>query len=179
VGLFNRLLIGDIFDEKKASDYYAYLMASILIALILAPFFGGIFASMERWDYSFIFLGFVSGLSALTIWLFIPETLDKKRAFSLKAIWSQNKAILFQPTFYNFTIVHSVLLGAVISFFATASFYYIRKIGISPGTFSIHQVSIAFVNLGSSLLAPWFFKYFGVPKTIRISLVLITLGTIV
>jgi DHA1 family bicyclomycin/chloramphenicol resistance-like MFS transporter len=172
------VVIGDIFDEKEAADYYAYLMASLLGALILAPFFGGIFASMDRWDYSFIFLGLISGVSALSIWLFVPETLVKKRPFNFRTIWSQNKAILLQPTFYDYTIIHSVLLGGLISFFANAAFYYVQQLGLSPGTFAKHQVSIALVNLCSSLVSPWFFRFFGLNRTLQISLALVLAGTL-
>ena len=170
------VVIGDLFDEKKASVYYAYITSSMLIALVLAPFIGGIFADMYRWDYSFIFLGTVSSLSAISIWLFMPETLAKKRPFSWREIWQQNKSIVVHPTFFNYTILHSLLIGGILAFFANASFYYIEQLGLTPGTYAKHQVSIAIVNLIASLLTPRFFRYFGIAGTLRMSLVLAVSG---
>jgi DHA1 family bicyclomycin/chloramphenicol resistance-like MFS transporter len=171
------VVIGDLFGEKKASNYYAYLTASILLALILAPFFGGIFASMNRWDYSFLFLSVVSAISTVSIWMFLPETLEKKRPFSFRAIWKKNTSIVFRSTFYDYTIMHSVLLGGTLSFFANASFYYIDKLGLSPGSYAKHQVTLAIVNLISSLVTPKLFGYFGISKTLRIALFLAAIGS--
>lgn len=170
------VVIGDLYNEEKAAIYYSYLTAAMLFAVIFAPYIGGIFTEMGRWQYSFFFLSALAGISTLSLWLFIPETLEKKKHFSISAIWQQNKSILSNSLFISYTFMYSLLIGGIMTFFTIAPFYYIDRLGLSAEEFARHIVFINSINLIAALSVNKLFVWLSILKSLLVSLGIVLAG---
>lgn len=169
-------VISDLYKSDEAAVQYANLTTCILVSLILAPLVGGYFAEIKRWDLSFLSLGSALLLSAISFWLFLPETQKEKKQFSLKEASKTYGKILSNMQFLPLSLIPALLIGGILSFFTNGSFYYINELGLSEWQYTMHQVLIMGSNCLFSFLAGRFIKRYGVESISKLGIKVALLG---
>jgi DHA1 family bicyclomycin/chloramphenicol resistance-like MFS transporter len=168
-------IIADVYDHKQAALYYAYITTTITVSLVFAPMVGGYFAANFAWPSNFIFLGITGFLSTLLLIWGLDETLKQKRPFSFDRFLSYKKMLLHK-NFMQMAFLPSLMIGGFVAFISIAAFYFIKELGIPPGTYGLYQSGMMFFNAFFSYLSGRAIRAFSVHKIARLGMILVTVG---
>ncbi|ARN84734.1 multidrug effflux MFS transporter [Candidatus Nucleicultrix amoebiphila] len=169
-------IFAEIFDHKKAAVYMAYLTTTITVSLVLAPMFGGYIAAHYSWQMNFLFLAFISSIAFLLLYFNLPETLKESKTLSFKSVMTVYWDIISNKDFHFMSFVPSLMIGGFVGFIATAVFYFVNVLSISPGHYGLYQAGIMFFNALFSYLAGKAIRAFSLVTTATIGMILFALG---
>jgi DHA1 family bicyclomycin/chloramphenicol resistance-like MFS transporter len=73
-GVVARACVRDLFGPEETPRVFAYMMLVLAVAPLIAPFLGGYFLIWASWRAIFWFQFVVGGMTALAVYLRLPET---------------------------------------------------------------------------------------------------------
>jgi DHA1 family bicyclomycin/chloramphenicol resistance-like MFS transporter len=158
--------IQELYGEEKHAQIYGQM--GIILAGIpaVAPFVGGIISTTLGWHVNFAIMGIMFALSFICIWLYLPDSLNKRIPHSSLQILKSYQSILTSRAFLALALT-APLFCAVEWFYVTyLPFYMQNQIGISAEIYGFYVgVLIVWFAIGSYLGGKLMTAY-GVHKTI-------------
>ncbi|QNQ81241.1 multidrug effflux MFS transporter [Lactobacillus sp. PV034] len=151
----SKAMCSDIFKGKEFAHYFYLLMAVNSIFPVIAPTIGGFFLLFSDWRLIFITLAIIGLLLFFSV-LGFKETLTQTNSHRDK-LGSQFKQILKNPIFISFTLVSTLMTGALYAYIAGSSFMLQDLFKISAFSFSLLYAvngigQVVFTWLGSKLV---------------------------
>lgn len=131
----SKAMCSDIFAGKEFAHYFYLLMAVNSIFPVIAPTIGGIFLLFGDWHLIFITLGIIGILLLLAVSQF-KETLSQPISNQTSSK-SQFSKIFKNSAFIAFTLVSTLMTGALYAYIAGSSFMLQDLFGMSPFAFSL------------------------------------------
>ena len=131
----SKAMCSDIFTGKEFAHYFYLLMAVNSIFPVIAPTIGGIFLLFGDWRLIFITLG-VIGIVLFVCVLKFKETLAQTN-LNKNDSSKQFSNVLKNPAFISFTLVSTLMTGALYAYIAGSSFMLQDIFGMSPFAFSL------------------------------------------
>lgn len=151
----SKAMCSDIFTGKEFAHYFYLLMAVNSIFPVIAPTIGGFFLLFGNWRLIFITLAIIGLLLFFSV-LSFKETLTQTNSHDIK-LGFQFKQILKNPVFISFTLVSSLMTGALYAYIAGSSFMLQDLFNMSAFSFSLLYAingigQVIFTWLGSKLV---------------------------
>ena len=131
----SKAMCSDIFTGKEFAHYFYLLMAVNSIFPVIAPTIGGFFLLLGDWRLIFITLALI-GIFLFFSVLNFKETLVRTDSHRIK-LSTQFKQILKNPIFISFTLVSTLMTGALYAYIAGSSFMLQDIFGMSAFNFSL------------------------------------------
>lgn len=143
-------IISDVYEKDKRAKAFSMIMLVMGVAPVIAPTVGSLFLEAGSWRFIFFFLAFFSGLVALLIMLFLPETSQYMHSNKLKVrvIAREYLTILKNPTFLFYTLAGSLSMAILFAYITSASFVFQTYYGLEKDVFAI----IFALNAGGLIL---------------------------
>lgn len=167
----------DLFTEKEQVKGFAIYGMSIALAPAVAPILGGYIHIYIGWEYNFFLTAAVGLLTALLIFLLLPEsTTPDPDALKLKSILSGYYHLLSNPVFMLYGCLAGVALGFVYIWVTAAPFILIDYFGKPIQHFGYYQALIVVAFFFGSLLATRLVDSWDSIRVLNIGLVTSVLG---
>ena len=131
----SKAMCSDIFTGKEFAHYFYLLMAVNSIFPVIAPTIGGFFILLCDWRLIFITLALI-GIFLFFSLLNFKETLVRTDSHRTK-LSTHFKQILKNPIFISFTLVSTLMTGALYAYIAGSSFMLQDIFGMSAFNFSL------------------------------------------
>ncbi len=170
--------VTDIFQGTRAAVYLSYLTTSITLSLVVAPLFGGVFASYFPWQAAFIFLTALAAFSIAVLYWRLPETLQTPSPFSFSKTLTSFGSMMVHKRFIVMATVPSLMIGGIIVFMSTGAFYFINELNIPAALYALFQGIIMFFNTMSSYFSGRLIQRFGLTKTTILGVTLFSIGSL-
>jgi DHA1 family bicyclomycin/chloramphenicol resistance-like MFS transporter len=144
-----RVLCTAIIRDKFKGRDMAQLMSNVMTVFILtpmvAPLLGQTIMIFASWRMVFFGIALMGVLSLLWFWLRLEETLllDKRRPFTLKAIYSASREVVLNPVSRGYTLALGLMFGAFLAYLSTSPQVFQQQYFL--------QESFVFVFAGISL----------------------------
>ncbi len=144
----------DLFTEKEQVKGFAVYGMAIALAPAVAPILGGYVHVLLGWQYNFFLTAAVGLLTAILIYLMLPEsTAPDPHALKLKSVLKNYLSLFSNKTFVIYSGLSGVALGLVYSFVTAAPFILISYFDVETQHFGYYQAVIVVAFFFGSMLA--------------------------
>lgn len=132
-------IITDVYEINYRARAFSLIMLVMGVAPLIAPASGSFFLAYGHWSYIFYFLALFSGLIAVLIYFFLPETAKFMHSNKLvpQQIILDYFEILKNRTFLYYTLAGSIALSILFAYISSASYIFLTYYGLNKATFSI------------------------------------------
>ncbi|MCF6764722.1 MFS transporter [Thiotrichales bacterium 19S3-7] len=172
-----RAILNDTFEGDALKKQYTYITAAFALGPIVAPFIGGYLEHYFGWHANFIFILVYLVVLFLFMLLFIEESIEKKRTFSIAHITSSYLTVLENKLFLTGGILVSFFLGYVAIFNVVGPFIIQDILGKSAVYYGYVALIMGAAWFSGNMASRLFFNYSRHSKT-NIILVIMLLAAI-
>lgn len=138
-----RSIISDLFDRERMAQLLAQLVLVMVIAPTVAPTIGAFVIEWLGWRPLFGVLGLASLLVLVVVVQYLPETLQERRAFSIRALWQGFSTVLRRPAFIGYTLQSACSLAGFLAFVATAPYIIVDVLDRPASDFGLYFLLLA------------------------------------
>lgn len=171
-------IIADSYKTQQASRLYGIMNAVFTSLMAAAPVFGGLINAAIGWRGNYGLVAAICIISWILLFLFLPETLKKKKQVNPKEIFSDYKTLITSSKFIIAAIVPSLLYGCYMAFIAISPFIYMQTMGLDIFIYTINTSFIVACFALASFFSSQITDLLGVRKTLIFALVMQLVGTI-
>lgn len=144
----------DLFSERQQAKGFAIYGMSIALAPAVAPIIGGYVHIYLGWEYNFYLIALVGILTALLIFLLLPESTTRDpQALKFKSVYLGYRQLLVNKAFMVYALMSALALGFIYTFVTAAPFILIDYFGVPTQHFGYYQAVIVAAYFFGSLLA--------------------------
>jgi DHA1 family bicyclomycin/chloramphenicol resistance-like MFS transporter len=146
-------IAADCFRGAKLVSVLGLLGAAWGAAPVLAPALGGVIVQFASWRFVFGVFAVLTGLVALMVTRFLPETLPAHMRSPVNlgvAIRALGEA-LSHRLFVGFVLMFGLIGAAQMVFGIVGPFLYETKLGFSPAAYGLIALLVGTANLGGEL----------------------------
>jgi DHA1 family bicyclomycin/chloramphenicol resistance-like MFS transporter len=167
----------DLFTEKEQVKGFAIYGMAIALAPAIAPVLGGYIHVLFGWEYNFFLTAGVGVLTAILIYLLLPEsTTPDPHALKLKSILNNYRSVVSNKIFVTYGTLSGVALGLIYAFVTGAPFILISYFGIEIQHFGYYQAVIVVAFFLGSLLATRLVDYWQSLHVLNLGLIVMVIG---
>ncbi|NGX38248.1 MAG: Bicyclomycin resistance protein [Chlamydiae bacterium] len=171
VGVMFRSILSDVFMGKQLATSMSYTSMSYRTGPIIAPLIGGYLTTYFGWSSNFYFLMIFSGLFALSVFFFLPETHTDLSPIHLKSILKKYKALFQCRPFIGGGITNGILYAMMIIFNIVGPFFIQDILGYSPIDFGHIAFFLGLAALCGILFNRLLLQFLSVEKIIRLGMI--------
>ena len=169
----------DLFSEKEQVKGFAIYGMSIALAPAIAPILGGYIHVLYGWEYNFYLTAGVGVLTAILIYLLLPEsTTPDPLALKLNSILHNYLSVASNKIFMVYGALSGVALGLIYAFVTGAPFILISYFGIEIQHFGYYQAVIVVAFFLGSLLATRLVDYWQSLHVLNLGLIVMVIGSL-
>ena len=169
----------DLFTEKEQVKGFAIYGMAIALAPAIAPVLGGYIHVWFGWEYNFYLIAAVGVVTALLIFLLLPEsTIPDPHALKVKSILRNYKAVISNKTFMLYGCFAGLALGLIYVFVTGAPYVLITYFGVEIQHFGYYQAVIVVAFFLGSMLATRLVDFWDPMRVFNLGLVAIVIGAI-
>ncbi len=167
----------DLFTEREQVKGFAIFGMAIALAPAIAPVLGGYIHVLFGWEYNFFLTAGVGVLTAILIYLLLPEsTTPDPHALMLKSILQNYRSVIGNKIFITYAALSGVALGLIYAFVTGAPFILISYFGIEIQHFGYYQAVIVVAYFLGSLLATRLVDSWQSSRVLNLGLVVMVFG---
>ncbi len=167
----------DLFTEREQVKGFAIFGMAIALAPAIAPVLGGYIHVLFGWEYNFFLTAGVGVLTAILIYLLLPEsTTPDPHALKLKSILHNYWSVVSNKIFITYGALSGVALGLIYAFVTGAPFILISYFGIEIQHFGYYQGVIVVAYFLGSLLAARLVDFWQSLHVLNLGLVVMVFG---
>jgi DHA1 family bicyclomycin/chloramphenicol resistance-like MFS transporter len=167
----------DLFTEKEQVKGFAIYGMTIALAPAIAPILGGYIHVLLGWEYNFFLTAGVGVLTAILIYLLLPEsTIPDPHALKLKSILHNYRSVLSNKIFITYGALSGVALGLIYAFVTGAPFILISYFGVEIQHFGYYQAVIVVAFFLGSLLATRLIDHWPSLRVLTLGMIIMVIG---
>lgn len=170
--------IKDLYNGNKYIKIMNYIHAVAGIIPAVAPVIGSYLAVFIGWRNCFYGLFIFSGLSALFMYLFQAETLQKKKPIDPTQISKDYKTTFSNLKFLTYCFVKVITVMLLFCEVSNLSLIFINHLNVPAQFFGFYMLPVFLIYAISSLLSGYLNNFFSVNTIISSGLFFITLSNI-
>lgn len=165
-------LLRDLFDKNELSKMMSIITLIFMIAPLLAPIIGGYIVKFFHWHMIFYVICIMGTLSALLVFLIIPEThhQDKRIPLRLNIVARNFVSLWQQKEVLGYMLSSGLGFGGIFAFLTAGSIVYIGLYGVPVDQFGYFFMLNIGVMTVSSILNGRFVQKIGAERMLRIGL---------
>jgi DHA1 family bicyclomycin/chloramphenicol resistance-like MFS transporter len=169
----------DLFNEKEQVKGFAIYGMAIALAPAIAPVLGGYIHVLLGWEYNFFLTAGVGVLTAILIYLLLPEsTIPDPHALKLKSILHNYWSVMSNRIFITYGALSGVALGLIYAFVTGAPFILISYFGVEIQHFGYYQAVIVVAFFLGSLLSTRLVDSWQSLRVLNLGLVVMVIGAL-
>ena len=132
-----KAVVRDIFPPEEVARAISFLMLIMGGAPIIAPTVGGIVITYFSWHVIFIILSVLSFLMFLSVFRFLPESIDPDASVELKLgkVLKKYYGIFTDKIFLSFSMAGSFTIGALFAYISNAPILFMDNFNLSETEF--------------------------------------------
>lgn len=147
--------IHDTYDDKKAIHILAVMGSIAVIAPAIGPTLGGILLLYTNWRSIFFLLFYVSLMSLIGLWFFMPKSPKTTERLNFKSVLRSYSHLLFHADFMLAVSAFSSLFAGLVGWITMSPYLLMENLKLSPIEFGWLQIPIFGSNmLGAMLVKP-------------------------
>ncbi len=131
--------IHELLDSEQAIKTLSWMGGITVLAPAIGPFLGSFLINIFSWRNIFFLLAFIAALALYLLYLYMPETQEKKINLSSKDTLKNFKIVSINRNFLYFTLPFCLLFAAMMCWDTFSPFYIIKYLGLSVFYFGIVQ----------------------------------------
>ena len=167
----------DLFTEKEQVKGFAIYGMAIALAPAIAPVLGGYIHVLLGWEYNFYLTAGVGVLTAVLIYLLLPEsTVPDPHALKLKSILHNYRSVASNRIFMTYGALSGVALGLIYAFVTGAPFILISYFGVEIQHFGYYQAVIVVAFFLGSLLATRLVDHWPSLRVLNLGMIIMVIG---
>ena len=167
----------DLFTEKEQVKGFAIYGMAIALAPAIAPILGGYIHVLLGWEYNFYLTAGVGVLTAVLIYLMLPEsTVPDPHALKLNSILHNYWSVASNRIFITYAVLSGVALGLIYAFVTGAPFILISYFGVEIQHFGYYQAVIVVAFFLGSLLAIRLVDHWSSLSVLNLGLIIMVIG---
>ncbi|SHI31697.1 MFS transporter, DHA1 family, bicyclomycin/chloramphenicol resistance protein [Mesonia phycicola] len=150
----SKAVVRDIFPPQEVARAMSFLMLIMGGAPIIAPTIGGIVITHFSWHSIFLILAVFAGLMFISVYKFLPESIEPDRTVKLhvKQVFLKYKGILENKIFFTFSLAGSLTIGAMFAYISNAPSLFMDNFHLSETEFGwLFGMNAAGLIIGSQL----------------------------
>lgn len=157
----NRAVVRDLCEPIDAAKAFSQLMLIMGVAPILAPLAGTALLGLAGWASIFWFLAVFSGLFALAVYFFLPETLPPHMAPPpLRSAFGRYTGLLREPLFMFHALTGGVAMAGMFAYIAGSPYVFLElyQVPVEQYAWLFGSIAAGFIlsaQLNSRLLRRW------------------------
>lgn len=155
----SRAIVRDVYSEREAASYMAYIAMGISLAPMIGPSLGGVLETYFGWKVTYISLFFL-GLGVFVLTYFQLEETNTHQAPSFREQLGHYPELFRSRRFWGYTLAASFCAGGFFAFLGAAPFVAINFLGVSEGQmgffFAFLPIGYMFGNFLSARFADRF-----------------------
>ncbi|GGZ61626.1 multidrug effflux MFS transporter [Mesonia mobilis] len=150
----SKAVVRDIFPPSEVARAISFLMLIMGGAPIIAPTVGGIVITHFSWHTIFLILAVFAGLMFISVYKFLPESIEPDKTVNLKIgqVLRKYKGILQDKVFLTFSFAGSLTIGAMFAYISNAPTLFMDNFHLSETQFGwLFGMNAAGLIVGSQL----------------------------
>jgi MFS transporter, DHA1 family, multidrug resistance protein len=169
-----RAIIRDLFPVEESAKIFSYLILILGVSPIIAPTIGSYIIIHFGWQTIFIFLAVFAILLLVAVLLWLPESKqpDKTYSLKLKPILNSFKIVFKQPQFFIYAITGAISFAGFFAYLSGSPFVFMKYFGTTEQEYGGIFALIATGLIISSQLNNWLMKKHTSQQIIKISLII-------
>lgn len=166
-------ILSDMFSGSTYARYMATYSMCFPIMLAIAPVLGATLFQKFGWQSNFLFLAVVAFCLSIFFIIKLPET-NKKHKESIKwnNIGKNIKKLFTDKNFMSLSIGHGMPVAMAAVYSVNSAFIFINGFQFSPDFYAYLQLIPVAFNLVGSIIFRHFVVQLGIPKSLKVSLLL-------
>jgi len=138
----------DLYEGANFTKFSATLMMVISISPAIAPTLGGIIEFYFGWEKNFYFLMLFGIITALMVWIWLPETNGyRPTSLSFSSAFNNYLTLLKNPAYAWLCLGIGLQLGALFCYVSMSPYIFISFFGWSTQAYGYVGISTAFGNM--------------------------------
>ena len=122
--IIGRAIVGDLFDAKKSGEIFATIFPFVGMSPAIAPVIGGLVGYYSSWHMNFIIVALIALFVIATVWLYLPETLQRVESPGSNNSVSMYFSVLKDKRFFQYALAPCVAYIAYFSYIAQSPFIF-------------------------------------------------------
>ena len=137
--VLSKAVVVDVGRGTGVAKAFAMLMAIQSIAPVVAPLVGGVVVPLGGWRGVFWLLAVLSAVTAVGVWAFIPETLQREARSSggVLSTLADMRLVATHRPFVARVSVFVFTFGVLFGYISASPFVYQDMVGLSPTAYSV------------------------------------------
>ena len=162
-------LLRDLFNKEALSKMMSMIMLVTMIAPLVAPILGGHIAEWFHWHAIFYLLAALGLLSALLVWLRIPESLPKEKRvpFDLMGVLHNYRTVGTNKKVLGYIFTNAFSYSGMFCFLTSGSLVYTGVYGVAPQHFGYFFILNIGVMMVATFLSGRFVSRLGTERILR------------
>lgn len=177
----SKAVVRDIFPPNEVARAISFLMLIMGGAPIIAPTVGGIVITHFSWHTIFLILAVFAGLMFISVYKFLPESIEPDKTVDLKIgqVLLKYKGILEDKIFLTFSFAGSLTIGAMFAYISNAPSLFMDNFHLTETQFGwLFGMNAAGLIIGSQLNRLALKKNTTFDITLKIGFMLVALGVL-
>ncbi len=166
--VITRAIARDVFDSKRAAQFFSSMTLIFGLAPILAPSIGSAIISYWNWRTIFILLGSANLICLLLVAFFLPETHLKKRSQKNWGEYLRNYGQLLKDRmFVGYSLPDSFLRAGMFAYITASPFVFMELFHLDPKHYGWIFGSNALGLVTASQINRYLLKYYSPDRILR------------
>lgn len=170
--------VHELYSAKRAIKLLALIGAVTILAPAFGPLVGALIVQFTSWRYIFWLLASMGAIGFISLWAFMPESINERHPLKITTIARDYKKILTNKNFMLLNISYCLLVGIFFVWMFEAPFIIIELHNHTPLFYGISQSLIFGCFLIGAAITKWFLTRYSVLKLIQLSTIVTIFGTI-
>ena len=158
--VLSRAIVRDLVKAEDAASKIAYVTMGMTIAPMIGPAFGGLLEDLFGWQATFWMIFVVTAAIVAVVWFDLDET-NKFKGGSFVQQFKSFPELMGSKRFLGYSAANAFSSGAYFAFLGGGPLLAIQYYELSPTTFGIYHIFIAFGYLVGNFMAGRFSKNVG------------------
>nr|WP_018299503.1 Bcr/CflA family efflux MFS transporter [Fangia hongkongensis] len=154
-----RAMLNDVFEGAALKKQYTYITAAFALGPIIAPFIGGYLQHYFNWHASFIFVLIYLVVLFIICLLFVPETINSKKNFSLSHLTHSYHTVLTNKKFVTGALLLSFFFGYVATFNVAGPFIIQNLMGKNAIFYGYIALLMGVAWFAGNMISRLFFRF--------------------
>ena len=170
MAVLNRSIFSDILPTEKLIKLGPTMGLLWGFGPIIGPVLGGYFQHYYGWKAGFYFFSIIVFILLIFIYIYIPETIEKKSKLSIKKMRKDIKEVLSNREFMVLVITMGIAYSLIITFNTLGPFLIQDVMGYSPLFFGKLAIFLGISFLPAPILTRYLLNYVSISRFLCVAI---------
>ena len=170
MAVLNRSIFSDILPTEKLIKLGPTMGLLWGFGPIIGPVLGGYFQNYYGWKAGFYFFSIIVFILLIFIYIYIPETIEKKSKLSMKKMRKDIKEVLSNREFMVLVITMGIAYSLIITFNTLGPFLIQDVMGYSPLFFGKLAIFLGISFLPAPILTRYLLNYVSISRFLCVAI---------